>query len=322
MPIRVGILSAAHVHAPSFAHAFKKSPRAEYVGVWDDDESRGLKFCAEHSGVFCKDLHQFLNTVDAVCISSENTKHRALAEVAAKQGKHILCEKPLATTVEDAEAMIAAANDAGVILAVAFPCPFSPAFQKLCARVKNGEIGQILSACATNRGTCPHGWFVDRHLSGGGAMIDHTVHVADLLKRLLNEEPTKVKASVGSNLYSQDWEDTAMLNLDYASGIFATLDSSWSRPAFYKTWGDVTMNVVGTLGVIELDMFGPAVDVFKSGTKTHSQAGFSSDLDRLMIEDFLSAIEEKRAPMSSGADGLAAVRVACSAYESLREVVT
>lgn len=315
--LRVGILSAAHVHTPSYADCLRRLDLAELVGVWDDDVGRGQAFAERHGCDFVGDRADLLSRCDAVVVTAENVRHRSLAVEACGMGKHVLCEKPLATTVADAQAMVDAARTAGVNLMTAFPCPFSPAFDKLQARVRNGDIGQVVAVCSTNRGSCPGGWFVQKELSGGGAMIDHTVHVADLLRRLLGCEPVRVQAQIGHNTYDQDWEDTAMLTLEYPNGVFATLDSSWSRPKSFKTWGDVTMNVVGEKGTIELDMFGPAIDRYHPGSKTHSVLGYGSNLDLAMVSEFVASVLENRLPKVTGEDGLAAVRVAEMAYASV-----
>lgn len=150
-------------------------------------------------------------------------------------------------------------------------------------------------------------------------MIDHVVHVADLLRDLLGSSPIQVQAQVGHNVYHQDWEDTAMVTLQYPGGVFATLDSSWSRPAGYKTWGDVTMNVVGERGVIELDMFGTEIQHYQNEGKSHVALGVGSNLDALMVDEFLSAIRENRPPLVTGRDGLDAVAVALAGYASLTQ---
>jgi predicted dehydrogenase len=201
----------------------------------------------------------------------------------------------------------------------AFPCRFSPAFQNLKRRVAAGEIGAIRAICATNRGRCPFGWFVKPELSGGGALIDHVVHVTDLLRDLLGEEPVRVQAQIGNNVYGQEWEDTAMLTLEFGSGIFATLDSSWSRPSTYHTWGDVTMNVVGENGVIEMDMFGQSIQRYSAGSITHSSNGFGADLDALMVDDFVRACLDDRPLKVTGLDGMQAARVALAGYESIKQ---
>lgn len=315
MALRVGILSVAHMHVWGYAGGLKQHPDVELVGVWDDHAERLAKFCESTGIPAFTDMDDLLTKVDAVVITSVNTKHAELATKAAEAGRHILCEKPLVTTERDAQAMLQASKKVKVM--TAFPCRYSPAFVRLRERVKAGDIGAIKAVCATNRGRCPFDWFVEKESSGGGAMIDHTVHVADLLRALLGEEPVRVQAQTGNRMYGKEWEDTAMLTIDFESGIFATLDSSWSRPASYKTWGDVTMNVVGEQGVIELDLFGQAIDRYTDGQEvTHTLGGYGSNLDAGLVEDFVRAcIEDKPVPITAY-DGIQAARVAIAGYES------
>lgn len=317
MALRVGIVTAAHLHVWSYVHALSTHPDAELVGFWDDESDRAAAFEAKTKLARFDSLQALLDAADAVVIVSENARHSEHAVTAAKAGKHTLCEKPLAISEADGRAMIDAAASAGVQLMTAFPCRFSPAFQRLVERVRAGEIGAIKGICATNRGRCPFDWFVDKSKSGGGAMIDHVVHVADLLRVLLDAEPVRVQAQVSSNLHGGDWEDCAMLTLDYANGAFATLDSSWSRPKAFKTWGDVTMTVVGEQGVLELDMFGQALDFYTEGAPTHSVSGYGSDLDSAMVDAFVRSCLDGTPVPVSGEDGLAAARVAFAGYASL-----
>ncbi len=318
MPLRVGLLTAAHLHVGGYASACKAHPDVELIGMWDDEPIRAKAFLEGRNIPFYESFDELLAKVDAVVITSENMRHAELAVLAANAGKHILCEKPLAATEEHGQLILEAAAKAGVKLMTAFPCRFSPAFQNLKRRVATGEIGEIRGICATNRGRCPFGWFTEPELSGGGALIDHVVHVTDLLRDLLGEEPIRVQAQTGNNVYGQHWEDTAMLTLEFASGVFATLDSSWSRPQSFHTWGDVTMNVVGEKGVIELDMFGQSIQRYHAGSITHASHGFGSDLDALMVDDFVRACLDDRPVTVTGIDGMQAARVAIAGYESVK----
>ncbi len=318
MPVRVGFLSAAHMHAWGYAHGLKSNPRAEAVGLWDPDSERASRFCAAFGMAKMDTPQELCEAADAVIVTSENKLHAEHAEIAATRGCHILCEKPLVTSQEEADRMFGAVRKAGVKLMTAFPCRYSPAFLRLKERVESGDAGSVLAICAANRGMCPHGWFVDVAKSGGGAMIDHVVHVADLLWVLLGEAPSRVTALTGSNMYGKDWEDTAMLTLEYPSGVFATLDSSWSRPQSYKTWGGVTMNVVGESGVLEMDMFAQQFDLYGNTDQRHSVSWYGSDLDAALVEGFLKAVEEDGEPPATGEDGWRAVRVALAGYESAR----
>jgi predicted dehydrogenase len=319
MPLRVGILSCAHLHCWGYVASLKNNPDAEIVGIWDDEVERGETFAQRAGIAYTGFLDDLLAACDAVCITSENVRHAELGIKAARAGKHIICEKPLVTNEEDGARFLEAVEEAGVILMTAFPCRFSPAFQELKEKVQSGEIGRVRAICATNRGRCPFGWFVQRDKSGGGAMIDHVVHVTDLLRDLLQEEPARVQAQIGSNVYGQDWEDTAMLTIDFPSGVFVTLDSSWSRPKTYRTWGDVTMNVVGENGTIELDMFGTETQLTTlDQTPSHQSLGWGGDLDQAMVDEFVSACVNRRPPLVTGHDGLQAARVAMAGYESVR----
>ncbi len=301
------------MHVWGYVAALKKNPDAEIVGVWDDNPERLAKF-SEQAGVpQALGLDELCNQVDAVAIASENTKHAPLAQAAADQGKHILCEKPLVTNEEDAAIFEEIARKVKVM--TAFPCRFAPSFQRLKERVQAGDIGKLKAVCATNRGSCPFDWFVQKELSGGGAMIDHTVHVADLLRALIGQEPVSVVAQTGSNIYGQVWEDTAMLTIEFPGGLFATLDSSWSRPKGYKTWGDVTMNVVGDKGVIDLDMFGQEIDVYKD---SHKVRGYGSNLDQALLDAFVACVRDDTVPPVTARDGIQAARVAMAGYESAR----
>jgi predicted dehydrogenase len=221
----------------------------------------------------------------------------------------------LVTTEAEAKEMSEAVK--GVSFMTAFPCRFAPSYQRAKERVRAGDIGTIQAICGTNHGKCPFDWFVDLEQSGGGAMMDHTVHVADLMRDLLQEDPSTVQAQIGSNMYGQSWDDSAMLTLQFPSGVFATVDASWSRPQNYKTWGDVTMNIVGDKGVIELNMFGPQVQVWG---ESHMVAGYSSNIDNLLVSEWISSLAEKREPAVTLEDGLAASRIAIRAYESARKI--
>ena len=314
MSIRVGFLGVAHMHAWGYVSALQTCGDARVTAVWDAEGKRKDRFALENGLHQAESIDDLLERCDAVVITSANTAHAELAAHAADASKSILCEKPLVTSEEEASRMTKAVSGKARFM-TAFPCRFAPSYIRLKERVKAGDIGNVQAICATNRGKCPFDWFVDKEQSGGGSMIDHTVHVADLLRDLLGEEPSSVNAQIGSNMHGQDWEDTAMLTLQYPSGVFASLDSSWSRPKSFKTWGDVTMNVVGAKGLIELDMFGQNVEVWGDA---HSSTNYGSNLDAALVGEWLASIREDREPVVTLEDGLAASRVAMRAYASVR----
>ncbi len=317
--LKIGILSFAHMHAASYAAALAAHPGADLVGIADVDAERGRRQAEVFNTQFFEGEAALLDqNLDGVVVTSENVHHRRLVEMAAGAGvKAILCEKPLATTLEDAQAMIDVCRAAGVTLATAFPCRYSPAYQRLHEQVSAGAIGDVLALRGTNHGKMPGGWFTDTALSGGGAVIDHTVHVADLNRHLLGREAVEVYAEIGHGFYHQKWEDTGFLSIRYDGGVFATLDTSWSRPASYPTWGDVTLQVLGTGGVLELDMFKQNLVSYGAEGQGTSWVPWGSDTDAGLITDFLKLAGGQRVPLlASGEDGLAALAVALAAYRS------
>ena len=321
-PLKIGILSQQHMHAHSYAQALSADPRVHLAGIWDEDPAAAAALAATYMTRSFSSLDDLLGEqLDGAIIASENIFHRALTERAAKAGvAAVLCEKPLATNLDDANAMIAACDASGARLATAFPCRFSPVFQRLKAAVDSGKLGKVLAVRATNHGKCPFGWFVEKGKSGGGAIIDHTVHVADLNRVLLGSEAVEVYAETGNRMFGQEWEDSGFLTITYADGVFSTLDSSWSRPAkSFPTWGDVTMEIVGTEGVASMDMFRQGSVYYSERDGGAHMLGWGSNTDAGMIDEFLTLCAGGSPDkIADGRDGLKALEVALAAYESAR----
>jgi len=316
---KVGIFSFAHMHALSYASALRQSADAELVGITDPDAARGQAMATQFGTAYYATEAALLDqNLDGVVVTSENVHHRRLVEAAAGAGvKAVLCEKPLATTTEDARAMISACAAGDTRLATAFPCRYSPAFQSLRVQVQNGTLGEVLALRGTNHGKMPGGWFTDKALSGGGAVLDHTVHVADLNRLLLGREAVEVYAEIGNGFHHQDWEDTGFLTISYQGGVFATLDTSWSRPKSYPTWGDVTLQVVGTEGVLDLDMFAQNLIQYDDSAGRVLWDHWGSGTDAGLVADFLRLTRGEPAPdLATGEDGLRALAVAEAAYRS------
>lgn len=317
MAVKIGIMSFAHMHALAYAHNIKEIPEAELFGIADDDDGRGRSM-AENFGTRHFASHEALlrEDIDAVIVTSENVKHKKLTLMAAKAGKHILCEKPIATSVSDAREMIDACNRNGVKLMTAFPCRYSPAMVRVKEEIDRGCIGELFGIKATNRGKNPGGWFIDPKLSGGGAIMDHTVHVVDLMRWLLKSEPVEVYAETSNRLFHGNYDDTGILSITFDNGVFSTLDTSWSRPESYPIWGDVTMEITGTNGMIILDMFAQNIIRYSGKTEKVETVPWGSDIDYGLIKDFVTTIASDVPVSITGEDGLKAMEVALGAYRS------
>lgn len=317
MSVRIGFVSFAHMHAFSYASALKGLGITP-VGIYDDDAGRGQQMAERFGTTFYDTTDGLLaETLDGVIICSENSNHQAHVEAAAGRVPYILCEKPIATSVEAAKAMIDTCEQAGGKLQIAFPMRFSPPVQRLKALLESGSLGKLVAAKCTNHGRMPGGWFIDREKAGGGAVIDHTVHVVDVLRWMLKTEVTEVYAEVGQSLmHPDDIDDAGMLTFSLENGMFGTLDTSWSRPDSYATWGDVTLEILGERGLVRVDAFNQRLTLTSTPAQKTEWVGWGSDADLGLVRDFLETIETGREPSISGTDGLRALEVALAAYES------
>lgn len=315
--MKIGMMSFAHMHAYSYADSLMKLDNVELVGIFDDDITRGKEVAEKYQTAYYDSQDAFLELdMDAVIICSENIRHKEMVLNAAKAGKHILCEKPIATNLADAQEMIDVCEDNGVILQIAFPVRFSTPIQQLKELIDQGELGDIVAFRTTNRGQNPGGWFIEEDLSGGGAVLDHTVHMVDIMRWYLGHEITEVRAIVDSYFHGVDIDDAGLLTLEFENGVIASHDASWSRFNEYPTWGDVTIEVVGTKQTVKVDALKEHFRLFTSGQKSLSNVFYGNDMDFGLIRDFVDCVEKRREPSITGMDGLKALEVALAAYES------
>lgn len=319
--MKIGILSFAHVHAEAYIHNLRAIPGLELIGLADEDEARGRHYSDKFGAMLYPGYELLLEEADGVIICSENSKHRSLTELAAQAGVHVLCEKPLATTLEDAQAMIDVCHEAGVILMTAFPMRFSTPLMQVKDRLDQGDLGQVYCLNTTNQGRMPINdrlWFVDKDLAGGGAIMDHTVHLADILRWYLGQEVTKVYAQSNKILHSEtvDVETGALLMLTFTDGTFASIDASWSKPLNYPTWGGLTMKIISQRGLTVVDAFSQNLNRFVQDPPGNAWIYWGSDANQAMVEEFVNAIRHNRQPQVTGEDGFRALEIVMAAYES------
>lgn len=324
--LKIAVLSFAHTHAASYVRHLLRRDDIELLSADPDGRSapdegpRGADFAANHAIAYVDSYEEALAwRPDAVIICSENSRHAELIVRAAEVGADILCEKPLATTMADASAAVAAARAAGVKLMMAYPVRFSPAYQELKGLVKAGALGDIVSVVGTNNGWMPtqRAWFTNPELAGGGALVDHVVHCADLLDDLLGSAVRRVHAVSNKILHgSQDLavETGGLVTLIYDDGVIATIDCSWSQAKTAPTWGGLTLSVTGTKGSIAIDPFATHVGGFDADGSVWLP--FGADLDSMMLNEFISSVETGRAPQPDGDGGLRTLQIAKAAQQS------
>ncbi len=329
----VAIVGCAHrPHAWSYARALVSSPMVRLIGIFDEDPAIGEPLAAEFETDYFADASALISAagVRGVVVCNATVGHRGLVELAAAHGRHVLCEKPLATTLADGRAMILACRQGGVQLHSAFVTRFHPLVDWARQALQAGELGDLIAVVAGNRGRPPlppqyPSWITTRSHSGGGALIDHSVHLTDVLRHLSGAEVSLVSAEVDSALWECGVDDMALMSLRFDSGLVASLDPSWSMAVGNPLDYDFYLRCLGTSGSLDV------TDVAESLRLVSSQAGhglrlvpFGIDVDALMIGNFVASMNagEILLPGADGEDGLRALEVALAGYASAAQHVT
>jgi predicted dehydrogenase len=310
----IGICSVAHPHANAYAEVLTDLDAVEFVGVVDDEAERGRQF-ADENDTWLRSRTDLLSRADGVIVCSANANRKPWIRTAAEAGVDILAEKPLGTSAKEARHLAGICSDADVALDVAMPLRHSvPARQ---ARERLNVVGDLIALSGTNRGQFPGGWFADPDLSGGGAVMDHTVHIVDLVHWLTDTRVAEVYAETGTRFTDAAVEDVNVLSMELDDGTPFLLDGSWSKPDEWPSWGDATLEITGTECVLELDCFAQRFEVIRDEDPMGASSVFyGTDPNRVMLERFVETIsgEPPAAPPADAADALAVVE---AAYESI-----
>jgi len=323
---RIGFASFAHMHSYSYLAALQDFKDVEIAGVAEENEDAKSavkqlpfsQFSSYHALCTSPDI-------DCILITTENVHHAQVAIDALEHGKHVIVEKPMATTLQDAEAMLSAAKKSSGKLVQCYPCRYHPTSQIIKQEFQKGTLGQILAISATNHGQMPahegvNKWFTTKALSGGGALMDHITHVADLIFWYSGAKLKSIYA-INGNLFHPNVpiDDAGMVLIEYENQMKASIDPSWSRPVNFATWGDVTMTIMGTKKTVTWDMFAQSLDIHQNHATHPIWHNYGSNMDAIMLRDFVNHLKENQQPMLSGQDGKNALQVALAAYESIEK---
>ncbi|MBV7391431.1 Gfo/Idh/MocA family oxidoreductase [Enterococcus sp. ALS3] len=315
--MKLGIIGCAHMQAKIYANIFKQE-NVEIVGIFDQNLLRGNQFAKEMGLTFFKSLDKILATsIDTVLICSENSLHYDYALAASIHKKNIIVEKPLALTVKAALHMMVACQEARVKLLVAHPIRFSQTIIDLKEHFQTGKFGEIYALNCTNRGKNPGGWFLDKELAGGGAILDHMVHLVDLSRWLFDFEIASILARAQKQEGS-DIEDSGLINITFTNGAMLSLDTSWNRPLNYPVWGDVYLEIISESGFTFIDAIGRKINYY-ADNQIHNFLNYEKDMDERMIQTFIATIDQDLPEPVSGADGLYTIQIATLAYLSLKQ---
>jgi len=191
--------------------------------------------------------------------------------------------------------------------------------------VEGGQIGKIVAMTGTNHlkwlDQLNTGFFVRPELSGGGSVMDHTVHLSDMMRWYTRSEARKVYTMIGKNVHPEiPVEDNALTVIDFRSGAIGTIDGSWSRPAPWYMWGDMTMEIIGTEGLLLLDAFRQVV-YFTQAEAPGNRLEWNywgCDADKEMVRGFVDCILEDKKPMATAFDGRQGTEITAACYESAK----
>ncbi len=325
--IGLGIISYAHPHAARYAATISASLRADLAGIAglgsnadlavEEAERYGIPYYADYRDLLARD------DLIGVYVGTEPRRHLEVVREAAARGKHVLCDKPIALTLEEADEILRLSREARVKLMV----PFNPRFQLPLIKVKKaldgGEIGDLVSIFAIKYGKLPtkipgpgeFDWFLDPDQAGGGGFLDIGIHAVDAMRWLAGSEARRVYAHIGAVLH-QDLavDDLGLVTIEFENGVVSALSAGWANPDGYPTWLDVRFEILTTEGAFLIDS--PYHDYWcYDSTRAEKQYWWRRDVDGL-VNEFMEAILEDREPAITGEDARAALVIALAAYES------
>lgn len=333
-PLFIALLGVAHYHAYFWTNAFLEAEGVEIAGVYDPDPAVALEFAETRGLEVQSDPDALAARADAVAICGTNADHAAMVAIAARHGRPVLCEKPLAANWDDVLAIRDTVARSAIRFMQSFPKRFDPINAELKAVLDSGRLGRL--TLARVRHGHSHGlsesfgkaWFTDPARSGGGTLLDEGVHAADFL-RFAFGEPETVSAITSNATLGLAIEDTAVATFGYPSGLLVEVATGWcfagadNSIEIYGTGGSLLLSGVdlasresrdsGFLRVLTHKeseagwVPSPTVPYFRTGV-FHEHVAFA----------FVKALREERPMPVTLDDGLRAFAMIDAAYRAAR----
>lgn len=318
-----GLVGASNIARSYMVRAINAQPNSTVVGVMSSDPTRAEVFAREHGiPTAYGSIEALLSdpAVDAVYISTTNEHHKPQAVAAAKAGKHVLCEKPLALTVDDAREIVAACAAAGVTLGTNHHLRNAVTHRAIKRLIADGTIGTPLAARVFHAVFLPEklqSWRVKNPAAGGGVILDITVHDADTLRFTLGAEPVEAVALTASQgMASEGLADAVMGVLRFDNGVLAQF-----HDAFTIRHAKTGIEYHGTDGsIIAADVMTQepkGTIVLRRGDAEEAiDPGPPEDLYANSVRAFNAAILGAGVPSASGHDGVRSLATALAVAES------
>lgn len=301
--VGVGMMGQHHVRVYS---ELAREGKVELVGIADANFERAKELAKQYGTIPYADYRELASEkLDAVSIAVPTSLHKEVALEFIKAGTSVLVEKPIADTIENGNAIIKAAEEAEVVLAVGHIERFNPAVLKLKELIDRGELGKIVTITAKRVGP------MATRIRDVGIIIDLGVHDIDVISYLFGEPVKTVYSRAGNVLHPAGVEDHALITLGFENGS-GIVETNWLTP--HKTR---TLNVVGTGGIAYLDYIDQSLKLYNHEWVKEAKIQKREPL-RNELEHFLECVETGKRPIVDGQAGLHALKVAILAQESAR----
>jgi len=320
-PVRIGLIGAGGIANAHLAGYAAIPDRARVTAIADAVPETLARRAEETGARAYADFTELVHDpeVDAVDICLPHHLHKAAIVAAAKAGKHILCEKPLCLTADEAAEVRAAVEAAGVTLMCAHNQLFMPAVAKAKEVIDSGVLGDVYEVRTTDsfhNDFDPEsmGWRAHAATSGGGELIDTGYHPTYLLMHLAGGRPVSAFAMMSTHrLTFMEGEDSAQVLVRFDNGSVGQLVTSW---AYDAAPGTDRFSVVGEKGSLSSD--GTTLRVQVRGEEEQVVEHESVNTFAAEIADFVDCLATGRRPLNTEVEGIAVLGIILAAYESAR----
>jgi UDP-N-acetylglucosamine 3-dehydrogenase len=338
MPVRYGIVGCGAIAQRRHIPECVNNPNSTLVALCDPNLERAEGISKAYGGVAkCyTDYSEMLKDpdIDAVVVSGPNSLHAAQSIEALAAGKHVLCEKPMATSREDAKAMLAAAAKAGKYLMIGLNQRLMSPHKRAKEILDSGRLGRVIAFRTAFQHPGPEGWSVDGGKSWffqkGSAFMGVTgdlgVHKADLLRWLLGQEFTEVAGFIstldkkGPDGKLIDLDDNAFLKLKTDKGVLGSMILSWTNYGPEENY-TILFCEKGVLSIGTDPTYGVVVDYRNGEKELHKVGEIATNTKQVpsgIIDSFTAAIEAKTPPAIDGMEGYRSLDVILTAMDAAK----
>ena len=287
------------------ARVYKELSSTELVAVCDVNAERAKTMAAQYGVKAYSDSTQMLKDkqIEAVNVCTWSTILAKEAKKALIAGKHVLVEKPMATTPQQAQKLVQTAQENGLHLTVGFLMRFIPGLQLIRQSVEDKKIGHLVCVTAKRVSQWPE------RIGDVGVVKDTAIHDIDVMRFISNQDPVSVYAKMGS-MRNKKFEDYAQIMLTYRNGESAFIESNWLTP--YKTR---MLTATGSEGIMRLDYITQDLWIEQKTETLQPRLPFQEPL-KAELQHFVNCIVDKKKPIVTGEDGVKALEIATAAIQS------